>query len=241
MKNLKLYLSLLLISISCFAFKLQDYKVDENRFVIHKVNPNQEKLKFYWKNNNGENYGSIENLKNELESSNLKLKFAVNGGMYMKDQSPQGVYIQDGKLLSPIEKVNSGYGNFYLQPNGVFYLTSENKALIKKTTEFKISSKVEYATQSGPMLLINGEYHTKLKKGSKNLHIRNGVGILPNGEILFAMSKEKTNFYDLATLFKQNGCLNALYLDGFVSRTYLPSKNFEQLDGNFGVIIGEVK
>jgi len=31
-----------------------------------------------------------------------------------------------------------------------------------------------------------------------------------------------------------------LYLDGFVSRTYLPSQNWEQLDGGFGVIIGVV-
>lgn len=73
------------------------------------------------------------------------------------------------------------------------------------------------------------------------MHIRNGVGILSNGNVFFAKSKEKTNFYDLATLLKQNDCLNALYLDGFVSRTYLPSKGIEQLDGKFGVIIGEVK
>ena len=91
------------------------------------------------------------------------------------------------------------------------------------------------------MLLINGAYHNKFIKGSSNLHIRNGVGVLPNGNILFAMSKEKVNFYDLATLFKQKGCKNALYLDGYVSRTYLPSANWQQLDGNFGVIIGEIK
>ncbi len=91
------------------------------------------------------------------------------------------------------------------------------------------------------MLLIKGAYHQKLKKGSSNLLIRNGVGILPNGNVLFAMSKEKVNFYDLATLFKQKGCKNALYLDGFVSRTYLPSSDWEQLDGNFGVMIGETE
>jgi uncharacterized protein YigE (DUF2233 family) len=33
-------------------------------------------------------------------------------------------------------------------------------------------------------------------------------------------------------------CQNALYLDGFVSRTYLPEKAWKQVDGNFGVIIG---
>jgi uncharacterized protein YigE (DUF2233 family) len=64
---------------------------------------------------------------------------------------------------------------------------------------------------------------------------------LPNGNILFAISKQEINFYDFANYFKQMGCNNALYLDGFVSRMYLPSKNIEQMDGKFGVMIGVVK
>lgn len=91
------------------------------------------------------------------------------------------------------------------------------------------------------MLVIDGNLHKKLTKGSKNLHIRNGVGVLPNGNLLFAMSKEKINFYDFASFFQKNGCKNALYLDGFVSKTYLPEKNYKQDDGNFGVIIGIIK
>jgi len=83
--------------------------------------------------------------------------------------------------------------------------------------------------------------HPKFNMGSTNVNIRNGVGVLPDGSLLFAMSKEKINFYDFALYFKQNGCENALYLDGFVSKTYLPSQGWEQLDGNFGVIIGETE
>ena len=30
------------------------------------------------------------------------------------------------------------------------------------------------------------------------------VGILPNGEVLFTMSKQEINFYDFATFFKNN-------------------------------------
>ncbi|WP_242604841.1 phosphodiester glycosidase family protein [Flavobacterium subsaxonicum] len=52
------------------------------------------------------------------------------------------------------------------------------------------------------------------------------------------MSKEPINFYDFAQYFKDMGCNNALYLDGYVSRTYLPEQNWIQADGNFGVIIG---
>ena len=98
---------------------------------------------------------------------------------------------------------------------------------------------IMYATQSGPMLVINNNIHPVFVKGSKNLHVRNGVGVLPDGKLLFAMSKDVITLYDFAEFFKSHGCKNALYLDGFVSRTYLPKEKWEQLDGNFGVIIGE--
>ena len=65
------------------------------------------------------------------------------------------------------------------------------------------------------------------------------MGILPDGKVLFAISEDKVNLYDFALWFKNKGCKNALYLDGFVSRIYLPSKNRQQADGNFGVIIAE--
>ncbi|WP_415180937.1 hypothetical protein [Nonlabens sp.] len=42
--------------------------------------------------------------------------------------------------------------------------------------------------------------------------------------MLFVLSKDKINFYDFADFFKGQGCKNALYLDGFVSRVY-DSKN----------------
>jgi uncharacterized protein YigE (DUF2233 family) len=51
------------------------------------------------------------------------------------------------------------------------------------------------------------------------------------------MSKEAINFYEFAKYFKSLGCQNALYLDGFVSKTYLPEKKWIQTDGDFGVII----
>jgi uncharacterized protein YigE (DUF2233 family) len=63
------------------------------------------------------------------------------------------------------------------------------------------------------------------------------VGILPNGDVIFAMSKKKCNFYDFAYFFKKLGCQSALYLDGFISRTYAPEEEWIQTDGDFGVIV----
>jgi uncharacterized protein YigE (DUF2233 family) len=86
--------------------------------------------------------------------------------------------------------------------------------------------------------LVDGKIHSSFKQGSSNLNIRNGVGILPDGRVVFAMSKAGVSFYDFAEYFKNLGCRDALYLDGFVSRTYCTEKNWMQTDGNFGVIIG---
>jgi uncharacterized protein YigE (DUF2233 family) len=55
------------------------------------------------------------------------------------------------------------------------------------------------------------------------------------------MSKKEISFYDFAEYFRRRGCRNALYLDGLVSRTYLPEQNWVQTDGDFGAIIGVVE
>ena len=160
--------------------------------------------------------------------------------MFRSNHSLQGVFIQEGKVLTPLD-TGSANGNFYLKPNGVFYITKDKKAFVVTTETFAPDSSVFYATQSGPMLLINGAMHPAFRKGSENLTVRNGVGILPDGRVLFAMSKEPVNFYDFATYFKEQGCRYALYLDGFVSRTYLPEKEWMQTDGDFGVMVAVSK
>lgn len=216
-------------------------QVVDQRFVVHIVDPSEDNLRFYWQDEHGDNFRNFSILKDWLQSKGDTLVFAMNGGMYNPDLAPQGLYVENGQAFSEIDTAKNGYGNFYMKPNGIFYLRSNHSAGICRTEHYKPDRKIRYATQSGPMLLIEGELHHRFIKGSENLNIRNGVGILPNGHILFAMSKERINFYDFATYFKNKGCRNALYLDGFVSRTYLPAQKWIQLDGNFGVIIAEFK
>ena len=227
-----------IISVGCFSFK-SDQEIEDSRFVSHIVDLNTQSLKFYLKDSSNDNYGNFQKLKTQLELNRQKLVFATNGGMYLKDGSPQGLYIENGITKTPLDTIKQGYGNFYLQPNGVFYMTNDRTGVVCQTSEFKTNAKITYATQSGPMLVINNKIHPVFVKNSKHLHIRNGVGILPNGDLLFVMSKDSITLYDFAVYFRSVGCKNALYLDGFVSRTYLPEKNWEQLDGNFGVIIAE--
>lgn len=229
----------LFLTTSFFAFVTKD-RTDDNPFVTYQVDVKKSDLKLYWKDDKNANFRSIYNLKTWVEHQNRTLVFAMNGGMYMQDNSPLGLYIENKNILSPLN-TDSANGNFYLKPNGVFYITTDNVPAICETMNFVNNGKIKYATQSGPMLVIDGMIHSAFKEGSTNLNIRNGVGILPNNEVIFVMSKTEINFYDFSNYFKKLGCKNALYLDGFVSRTYLPEKNWVQTDGDFGVIIGVTK
>lgn len=220
----------------------QNVVIKDNELIIsYVVDTAQEQLRFFYRNEKGENYANFKNLKTHLANHKQQLIFAMNGGMYDNNRSPQGLYIEKGQVITPIDTKQKGYGNFYLQPNGIFYLTKNNKAIIGETSTVSDLKNIKYATQSGPMLVIDGQLHPAFNQGSANIHIRNGVGVLPDGKLLFAMSKERINFYDFATFFQENGCKNALYLDGFVSRMYLPLQDWVQLDGDFGVMIGEVR
>lgn len=238
--NLKalLTLTLFLVGMANMRFSLQ--KQNSNQFVTYTVDVKKSDLQLYWKNDKNKKFNSIENLKSWLENKNKTLVFAMNGGMYMEDRTPLGLYIENKKQLRPLNKAH-GSGNFYLQPNGVFYITTDNKAVVCQTKDFGNNGKIKYATQSGPLLVVNGTINSVFTQRSSNINIRNGVGVLPNGEVVFAMSKSLVNFYDFAKYFQDMGCKYALYLDGFVSRTYLPEKNWVQTDGDFGVIIGVTK
>jgi len=214
-------------------------KGNEETYLNYKVDLKKQDIKFFWKDSSGQLLKNFENLKRWLNKQNKQLVFAMNGGMYQTDNSPLGLFIENSKLITPLNK-RLGSGNFYLKPNGVFYITKDKKVFIEPTDDFKYNSNIEYATQSGPMLLINGNIHSEFKQNSANTNTRNGVGILQDGQVIFVISKQPVNFYDFANFFKKAGCRQALYLDGFVSRIYLPSQNWIQTDGDFGVMIAEV-
>lgn len=208
--------------------------------IVSFVPEGKQKVRLYWKDDHGNLLGSLGKLRTFAEQHRQRLVFAMNGGMYMEDRAPLGLFIQEGKIVKSLNKAK-GSGNFFLRPNGVFYINNSGKGTVCKTADFRNRKDIRYATQSGPMLVINGSIHPLFKKGSTNLNIRNGAGILPDGRMLFAMSKKEVSLYDFAAYFKNKGCRNALYLDGFVSRTYYPAINRKQVDGYFGVMIGVVE
>lgn len=236
LKHSNTLLTALMCLLAAGLFSFAGPENDDN-ILSYTVDPAVQDLDLYWKDDQGQILGSLGNLKKYVEGKGQNLVFAMNAGMFKKDHSPQGLFIRGLKTIAPLD-TGSAYGNFYLKPNGVFYVTTARVPVVCTTERFSNKGDVLCATQSGPMLLIDGAIHPAFRKGSQNLNVRNGVGILSDGKALFAMSKTEINLYDFAEWFQRKGCKNALYLDGSVSRTYLPEKNWTQMDGIFGVMIG---
>lgn len=213
----------------------QQQPAEEEGFVSYRVAP--PRVRLYWQDEHQRPLRSLGRLREWLAGQHQKLVFATNGGMYRAGNRPVGLFIQAGQLMMPLDTA-TGPGNFYLRPNGVFFTTAEGQAVICRTEDFRPSGRIRFATQSGPLLVIDGQLHPAFRAGSKNLNVRNGVGVLPDGRVVLAMSKQPISFYDFARYFQQLGCRQALYLDGFVSRSYLPAEGWTQTDGDFGVVIG---
>jgi len=210
------------------------------KFDIVKIDLRKTPIQFFWKNKKGKLIRSLKNLKTVVEQDGQELHFAMNAGMYQRNRNPQGLYIENGKIIKSLDTLQSGYGNFYLQPNGVFYIDGQKAEVIPSTLFSKQKNlNPTWATQSGPMLVINDKIHPVFTEGSKHLNIRNGVGAISEHEVVFAISHSEVNLFDFAMLFKEKlNCKNALYLDGFVSRAYIPTLGRTNLDGDFGVMIG---
>lgn len=191
-------------------------------FDVYRLDKGEEQdLRFFWKRENGTPYGSIHKLREALEAEGRTLIFAVNGGIYSEQFTPLGLYIENGRRYYKLNRGDGG-GNFFLLPNGVFYITDKG-ARVVETDDYAPRGSVINAMQSGPILVGNGRIHPRFIKDYHSKYIRNGVGVDREGRVVFAISNQPVNFYDFATLFKDAlGCPNALYLDGSISEMHAP-------------------
>ncbi len=167
--------------------------------------------------------------------------FATNGGMFTPAYEPVGLYIEKGRELFPLNR-SPGRGNFFLLPNGVFALDGRH-AYVLTTDAFArlpgaTRTALTFATQSGPMLVIDGRPHRAFRADSSHRAIRSGVGQISPTKLVFAISEGPVTFLELADLFRVDyGCQQALYLDGAISRAWIPSLDHRDVGGDFGVMI----
>src|SRR3954465_15111209 len=100
----KRYTSYLFLAVLFFCCSAGTRQGNDPRFLVYVTSPSD--LTFFWKDDTGSIIGSIQNLKAFTERKNKELAFAMNGGMYNKDHSPQGLYIENGLVLASLDTLS---------------------------------------------------------------------------------------------------------------------------------------
>ncbi len=220
------------------AAACQDITFDGSSFTVCSADPAKNNLRLFLNGDDGALLGTFGNLENHLGPS--KVVWAMNAGMYHPDRSPVGLYIEQGRQIAPIV-TRAGPGNFGLLPNGVLCLGA-NRAAIYETRRFADGQVLcDFATQSGPMLVIDNELHPRFLPQSDSLNIRNGVGVARDGTLFAAISNNRVNFHHFARLFRDVlETPNALFLDGSISRLYAPHLNRADPGLPMGPMLGVV-
>lgn len=186
-------------------------------------------------------FGGFPAVNRHLEPEGKALSFAMNAGMYHEDRRPVGLYVEEGVERSAIAD-GGGFGNFGLVPNGVFCIRPDRFDVIE-TQAFKADPlDCTYATQSGPMLVIDGALHPAFLPDSDSTLIRNGVGVSKGGQTAtFVISNDRVNFDSFARFYRDAlGIEQALFFDAKVSRIFAPEINRFDSGLALGVILGAV-
>ena len=200
------------------ATECRQETVDGHDYSICEVDLTRERLALFLYDETGEPYGHFSTLERALEDKGLTLGFAMNAGMYHDDRAPVGHLRIDGEDKMRVI-TSAGPGNFGLLPNGVFWLDGKTVGVTETKAFKKAKRKVHFATQSGPMLVIDGKLHPRFLPKSNSRKVRNGIGVSADGaEVHFAISQRRVTFWEFGQLFREKlRTPNALFLDGSVS------------------------
>lgn len=212
-----------------------------NGYTVCRFDLRQDHLRLFSLDDKGEPFGSFANLETALEDKGQSLVFGMNAGMYGEDLKPIGLYIEDGRMLHKLNRRN-GPGNFHLKPNGVFYIDGDRGGVMETEAFAASGIHPQFASQSGPMLVVDGQIHPKFSADGTSLQRRNGVGAPDDHTLIFVISESWVNFHSFARLFKDKlGCPNALFLDGSISSLHAPDVGRSDGFAPLGPIVALVK
>nr|WP_216600214.1 phosphodiester glycosidase family protein [Ruegeria sp. HKCCD7559] len=215
---------------------------DDKRYTVCEVDAENEDLRLFLNDENEDLLGHFSSVNEALAPGGKRLAFAMNAGMYHDDRSPVGHYVENGKEVMRVIS-NPGPGNFGLLPNGVFCIR-EGRADVFETLDFiDRAPDCRFASQSGPMLVIDGDLHPRFLPDSTSLYVRNGVGTSADGtRAVFAISEDYVTFHEFGRLFRDVlETPNALFFDGNISRMYDRANNRSDLGFSLGPIVGVVE
>ena len=242
MKHLALIWAFLLCAIPAqAALECQDVDYANNGYTICVVDVTEAELRLFLYDQSGAPFGHFNDLEAGLNEAGGTLLFAMNAGMYHKDRSPVGHYVENGVELKGVVR-GASRGNFGLVPNGIYCVNQTRADVFETETFLAQNPDCAFATQSGPMLVIDGELHPRFLIDSTSRYVRNGVGTTADGKTsVFVISRNAVTFHEFGSLFRDALQLpNALYFDGNISRLYAPELNRNDFGRAMGPIIALV-
>jgi uncharacterized protein YigE (DUF2233 family) len=213
-------------------------RFEGTNFTICPFDMRRDRVAMAWRGRDGQPLRSLSALRAELGADAATVRFAVNGGMYDEAGAPIGLFVEAGAQRKALN-LREGPGNFHLLPNGVFAIDANARAFVLPSRAFaRRVAKPVAATQSGPMLVIDGKLHPRFDANGESQLVRNGVGLVDSRRGFFAISEEGVSFGRFARLFRDAlGCRNALYLDGSVSSLWDPGAGREDPYSQLGPMI----
>jgi len=187
-----------------------------SRFTACRYRPGDDRIEFIL-DPGGTPLRSFVALQTHLGGRTERLRFAMNAGMYNEAGQPIGLYVENGRERQKAN-LRDGPGNFHLKPNGVFTVDELGRVAIVQSERYRPRPAIRWATQSGPLLVIDGALHPRISDNGESLNIRNGVGVAAPDIAWFAISDDPVSFGRFARFFRDRlGCADALFLDGTVS------------------------
>ena len=238
--RISLFGALLICNVVSHAVECAAKTAGDARLTVCRVNLNAERLELFWRDDSGRPFRQFSALRDALNLKGRTLVFAVNAGMYKPDFSPVGLFVAEGQELVPLNH-HVGSGNFSQQPNGVFLVNGSSARVVTTDAYDKERPKPSLATQSGPMLVHEGEITTSavMRPDSTSRKIRNGICAPSPDSVAFVISESPVNFYEFASYFRDSlHCQEALYLDGTISSLYARGLNREDRGSDMGPILG---
>lgn len=212
------------------ALDTRTVRRDGASYRVVEVDLSRDQLELHWKDGAGKPLASIEALRGWGASQGRPLLFATNAGIYDHEFRPLGLHIEDGATLRALNTVrgNASRGNFAIQPNGVFHVDQAGNAGVVPTMQWRARGiDARLATQSGPMLVVDGEVNPNFDVASSSLKLRSGVCARGPRDVVFAVSEGPVSFHAFGRLFRDAlGCRDALYLDGTLSRVWTRSDGY---------------